>query len=395
MNTQNIINMRIGILTFHRSINNGAFMQAYALSEQIRRRFGDIVEIIDFEREAKYNSYKKRNLNKLLIYGGKYGKKYDKFQQDLNRLPLSPDSLITDSYDDVRKYIESRYDIVIVGSDAVWAYTKGLGLENPYWFFGDKLNCIKMSYAASAYSLDVRNVSQSDKDYIATCLSSFSYIGVRDNETRNFVQSLNPDFKINMNCDPTVLLDKPSKEEAALILKKHGINMNKKIVGIMLSNNDYMPKVQKMMGRKEYEFVDVHRRHYSNNKYYFSTNKSLFDLGPWEWHQVYSQFYMSFTNFFHGTLLALKSDVPTFALDSTNFKYEYLSKIRQLLTDLDLLDYWIDNTRYSKEEEDRILGQIEYTIKNHEAISEKINKNMEQESHKADSFFEHLANLIK
>lgn len=370
-------------------------MQAFSLSQQIRRRFGDIVEIVDFERETKASSYKKNNLNKLVIYGGKYMKKYEKFQEALSLLPLSPDTLITNSYDEVQNYVQKRYDILIVGSDAVWAYTKGLGLENPYWLFGDKLDCIKMSYAASAYSLDVRSVPQSDKEYIADCLSSFSYIGVRDNETRNFVQSLNPNLEINMNCDPTVLLDKPSKADAELILKKHGINTDKKIVGVMLSNSDYIPKIQNVMGNKEYEFVDVHRRNYSKSKFYFSTNKSLFDLSPYEWHQVYSHFYMSFTNFFHGTLLALKSDVPTFSFDNTNFGYEYFSKIKQLLTDLELLDYWIDNTRYSKEEEDRILGQIEYTIKNHDAIREKIDSNMAVERKKADSFFEHLEKIVK
>ena len=387
--------MKIGILTFHRSINNGAFMQAFALSQQIQRRFGNIVEIIDFERESKYQSYKNNNLNKLLVYGGKYLKKYEKFQQDLKLLPLSPEKIITNNYDDVLKYIQNRYDVVIVGSDAVWAYTKSLGLKNPYWLFGDKLDCVKMSYAASAYSLDVKNVPDSDKEYIANCLSSFSYIGVRDNETRNFVQSLNPNFKVNMNCDPTVLLDKPLKSDAEIILKKHGIDTNKKIIGIMLSGNNYMPKIQKMFNKKEYQLVDVHRKHYSKEKFYYSTNKSLFDLSPYEWHQVYSHFYMSFTSFFHGTLLALKSDVPTFSFDATNFDYEYLSKIKQLLTDLDLKDYYIDNTKYSKEEEDRILHQIEYTIKNHDSIREKIDKNMKIESQKANSFFEHLGKIVK
>ncbi|WP_392447289.1 polysaccharide pyruvyl transferase family protein [Capnocytophaga canis] len=386
--------MKIGILTFHRSINNGAFMQAYALSQQIQRRFGDIVEIIDFELESKHHSYKKNSLNKLIVYGGKYMKKYRQFQNALNLLPLSPDTLITNNYEKVREYIQKRYDIVIVGSDAVWAYSKGLGLENPYWLFGEKLDCVKMSYAASAYSLDVKNVPSDHKEYIADCLNSFSYIGVRDDETKNFVQSLNSSLKINMNCDPTVLLDKPSKAEAEVILKRRGISTDKKIIGIMLSNSDYIPAIIKMLGRKEYEFLDVHRRNYSKNKHYFSTNKSLFDLSPYEWYQVYSHFYMNFTNFFHGTLLALKSNVPTFSFDNTNFDYEYLSKIRQLLIDLDLLDYWVDNTQYSREEQDRVFAQIEYTIKNYETIKEKIDKNMEMESRKADSFFEYLSKLI-
>lgn len=387
--------MKIGILTFHRSINNGAFMQAYALSEQIQKRFGDIVEIIDFELERKHNSYKKRSVNKLLIYGGKYKKKYNRFQHDLSFLPLSPESLITDNYEKVLKYIENRYDIVVVGSDAVWAYTKSLGLKNPYWLFGNKLNCIKMSYAASAYSLDFRSVPNEDKDYISECLKSFSYIGVRDNETRNFIHSINPNLKVNINCDPTVLLDKPNVSDANAILNKNKINTEKKVVGIMLSNNNYMLKIQKFLGNKDYEFVDVHRRHYSSKRYYFSINKSLFDLSPFQWYKVYRSFYLSFTNFFHGTLLALKSDVPTFSFDSTSFSYEYLSKIKQLLTDMDFLDYWIDNTVYSKEEEERILSQIEYTINNYENIQNKISLNMKKESQKADSFFNHLSKIVE
>jgi GTPase Era involved in 16S rRNA processing len=91
----------------------------------------------------------------------------------------------------------------------------------------------------------------------------------------------------------------------------------------------------------------------------------------------------------------LKSDVPTFSFDNTNFGYEYFSKIKQLLSDLDLIDYWIDNTKYSKVEEDRILAQIENTIKNYDAVQEKIDRNMKIESQKADSFFEFLGKELR
>ena len=41
--------MKIGILTFHRPINYGAFLQAFALSNQIQRSFPKSeVEIIDY-----------------------------------------------------------------------------------------------------------------------------------------------------------------------------------------------------------------------------------------------------------------------------------------------------------------------------------------------------------
>lgn len=386
--------MRIGILTFHRSINNGAFMQAYALSHQIKKRFGDIVEIIDFEQETKHESYKKNSLNKLIVYGGKYKSKYNKFQKDLDLLPLSPQKIIANNYDVILKYIEDRYDTVIVGSDAVWNYSKGLGLDNPYWLFGNKLQVNKLSYAASAFGVDFKNIPQNERDFIAESLESFFYIGVRDSETKNFLKSIDSNLKIYRNCDPTVLLDKPSIDTSRRILEKYGVNLNKKIVGIMLSNSDYMRKIQRYLGENEYQFIDIHRRHYSRNNYYLSTNKSLFDLSPFEWYHIYRNVFLNFTNFFHGTLLGLKSDVPTFSLDAGSHGHKYLSKIEQLLTDLDLSDYWIDNTQYTKEEENRILAQVDYTIKNYENIQQKISDKMNEESKRANSFFDHLSKLF-
>ena len=139
---------RIGILTFHRSINYGAFMQSYALSNELKNRYGDIVEIIDFEKLSKHLMYKKttEGVVNAIVRGNEEKIKYRRFQEDLKLLPLSTPSLITNDYDAVFDYINNRYDIVVVGSDAVWAYNKGLGLKNPYWLFADKLQCVKICY---------------------------------------------------------------------------------------------------------------------------------------------------------------------------------------------------------------------------------------------------------
>ena len=53
---------KIGILTYHRSINYGAFLQAYSLYNAIKKRYGDkwIVEIIDYESEKAYKVYAKQ-----------------------------------------------------------------------------------------------------------------------------------------------------------------------------------------------------------------------------------------------------------------------------------------------------------------------------------------------
>ncbi len=390
--------MRIGILTFHRSINYGAFMQAYALSNEIRRRFGDIVEIIDFEKLSKNLNYKKPlyGLKNYIIHGNEYWRKYRKFRKDLDLLPLSRDTLITDDYVKVLDYINGRYDIVIVGSDAVWAYNKGLGIRNPYWLFGDKLHCIKMSYAASAYSLDIVNVPNEDKNYIAECLQSFSYIGVRDTETYKFIKSVNEKLDIHMNCDPTVLLRTPNNDFGKLVLeKKFGIDGRKKIISIMLgTKNYYLNDIIRKLGKQQFEFVYLYNRADWKDRYKFSSDKFLYNLSPYEWYQVYSCFYLNITTYFHGTLLALKGNVPTLSFDETKFSYNYISKIKQVLTDLNLSEYWFDNNVHTKEQKDIVLDRIDYILNNHDQITEHIANNMIIEKEKSNSFFSKLSILL-
>ncbi len=41
--------MKIGVLTFHKSINNGAVMQCYSLTKRLQKEFpNDTVEVIDY-----------------------------------------------------------------------------------------------------------------------------------------------------------------------------------------------------------------------------------------------------------------------------------------------------------------------------------------------------------
>ncbi|MDD2798978.1 MAG: polysaccharide pyruvyl transferase family protein [Bacteroidales bacterium] len=378
---------KIGILTFHRSINYGAFMQAYALSHEIMKRYGPIVEIIDFEIEYK-NAHYKEPLYRIL--GAKeYYQKYKRFRSDLNLLPLSPETLITNDYSKLLNYISKRYDIVITGSDAVWAYQK-MEVENPYWLFGDNLQCAKLSYAASAYSTDFAKVTEEEKSYIGQALKSFNYIGVRDQETHNFIQSIDSSLIINRNCDPTVLLRKPEKDYASYLLQREKIDIKKPIVGIMAGAIDYMPKIQQHLG-PGYQYVNLYLRNRLKDKYNpFLKNHFYNNLSPFEWYNLYAGLHLNFTNYFHGTLLGLKGGVPTFSFDNTNFKYDYVGKIKQVLNDLNLSDFCFEYNRMSKQDEERLFSQIDFAVKNRDQISQTIDENMEVERQKSNSFFKAL-----
>ena len=381
--------MKIGILTFHRSINYGAFMQSFALSKEIQKRYGDIVEVIDYEKLSKANMYQ-FGPKKFLQNGMAYKKLYQRFREDLCLLPLSPETIISDDYQIIYDYINSRYDLVIVGSDAVWAYNRHLGLKNPYWL-GPEIKCRKMSYAASAYSLDVKKVSEEEKKYIASCLKDYDYIGVRDQETFEFCKSVSPDLDVHRNCDPTVLLPQPDINMAKCILSRLGVDVSKRIVSFMISENKYVDGIQSELG-KDYEFVMLLSRNQVNDRFKRRREHYLYQLSPYEWYTVFSAFYMNITKYFHGTLLALKSCVPTISFDVTNMDYEYMSKIRQALTDMKLERFWLESKKCSF---DDVKSKIHYILDNHDEIQQYIKVGMESEKAKSNSFFEKLDQIVK
>lgn len=55
-------NSKVGILTFHRAVNVGSFLQAYA-SSRIIEKLGYEPEIIDFYSDAQKEQYSKTYLN--------------------------------------------------------------------------------------------------------------------------------------------------------------------------------------------------------------------------------------------------------------------------------------------------------------------------------------------
>ena len=171
---------KIGILTFHRSVNNGAVLQAYSLSTKLKDLFPEYdVEIIDYCMTGVFKSYHYNLKNyfskcsfKMKIYKllklieepfmlKRLNKRTRVFEDSLEKLCLSNYKLVDDSYNGLFKYINETYDVLIVGSDAVWNYVSK-GFPNAY--FPDKtVECIKISYAASCYGMVFEDFSIKNK----------------------------------------------------------------------------------------------------------------------------------------------------------------------------------------------------------------------------------------
>lgn len=381
---------RIGILTFHRSINYGAFMQAYALSSELKKRYPEHqIEIIDFEYIKKYNNYRKPL--RQFPFAIEYYFKYTQFQKDLNRLPLSKESFITDKTEGLADFIKRNYDIVIVGSDAVWAYQGKMPLDNPYWLMGEKLNSIvKFSYAASAFSTDFSKIDENQKTFIKERLSDFQYIGVRDEATRDFVNSLGLTIPANLNHDPTFFLE-PSSDKSMVrkVLRRNMVFSRKPAVSFMTRETHHMDEIRKKL-HKEYNLLHFNRRDSNRIDVLDFRCRYLYNMSPYEWYNVYSVMSLGITNFFHGACLSLVNHCPTIVIDDS--ETSYVSKYSQLMLDLGFSDRLFYKRNF---ELDSLFACIDDCINNKEREKYRIKDAINKERLKSISFFEALDRVVK
>lgn len=367
--------MRIGILTYHQSINNGAVMQAYSLSTAIKNRFPSCdVEIVDYQMKKINDNYsysllsylsnssmklfikKCLNLLKHPMYLKNKRRRTAVFNECLNKLPLSPKRIIDDKDNELVQYINERYDILIVGSDAIWNYVSR-GFPNAY-LPSKKVTCKKLSYAASCYGMNFLTRSNDEKEYIKESLNDFSFIGVRDTATEEFVKwSECVNIPVH-TCDPTFFLDVDNLPIDDKSLQKklieRGFDFDKPTIGIM--GTDKMLKMVRSLYGRKYQIVALY-------EYIDGADVNLYDLEPYEWAYVFRYFKVTYTTYFHGTLLSLRNGIPVIciALDTEFAKY-HTPKTLDVLKRLGF-DDWYFKTDYKevnitsiKQKSDELLG---------------------------------------
>lgn len=347
--------MRIGILTFHRSINYGAFMQCYALSKRLMEDFPeDVFEVIDYHmpKVAKRYStgisqYLKESspivlLKKVILLPIELNriniecKRNTVFKNALASLPLSKDMIFDDGVEAVFDLINKNYDILIVGSDAVWNY---IVREFPNAYYPDeRVKCHKLSYAASCYGMEFLNRCEREKPRIGEILSSFDFLGVRDTVTKNFVEWSGCDKIPIHTCDPTALLEINALPIKVEILKQklanNGFSFTKPTIGVM--GNEKMARMVRKLYGNRYQIASL---------YNFSreADVQLLDLNPFEWAYVFRLFRITFTTFFHGTMLSLRNGIPVVCIAlETEFSKYHTPKTLDVLTRLGYEDWYFE-----------------------------------------------------
>lgn len=391
---------RIGILTYHRSINYGAVMQAQALASELAVRFPEAeIKIIDYNSKKMSIYYKLttlyRGMDSVFQIFSRI-KMYRAFIRGISKLPLSEEKLVSDNPATFFNMINNRFDIIVVGSDAVWNYSRR-GFPNPY-FLERECGAVKVSYAASCNGLPVTSINNIENEKIKIIKKSFdgfSYIGVRDAMTESFVTKAAPQAKVSHNCDPTFLLTNLKLADKTELIRKleikYNINFNKPIIGLMLSNHNgdfssELVKRIKLAYGNEYQIVSI----YSYNKY--ADFRYIADLTPQEWSMVFGLFSVTISKYFHGTLLSLLNGTPVIAVGAEKGLDNLPGKVEDVLTRLNLEDFHFPAKSKDDIDWNLFMAKLDECLKN--PPIERINKGIQKERKTAESFFDAISKLL-
>lgn len=197
--------MKIGIITFHRAINLGAALQAFALEKYIDTNIGT-AEILDFipnNAISKNNSVMRRVLHcgkALLTIGAsiRRERRRAKFTHFIeNYCNLSHRKYMGD--EDIQEEPPS-YDFLIAGSDQIWNYS--LSGKTKSYYLGFDHQAVKISYGSSLGKADA---SSEEIEEIELELPKYKRISVREKRTAEIIKQ-RTGIDAEMVVDPVFLL---------------------------------------------------------------------------------------------------------------------------------------------------------------------------------------------
>ncbi|MDH3376914.1 MAG: polysaccharide pyruvyl transferase family protein [Gammaproteobacteria bacterium] len=426
---ERLIELKVGILTYHYVYNEGALWQAYVLCKTLREQLKEaIVEIIDYRYEPKTSVINSR-------ISAERRDKYESFIKDY----LSEETIISDNCLRLNQLINEEYQAVIVGSDIIWQFeirsscwneycyaiynspfrpdwstpyrtlrsAKNwvvnllkkveadrmikLPVPNAYWL-SQGCDCLRISYAASiGYSNS--NIPEKQKKWMSETLSRFDLISVRDENTKTFL--CNVDNSIGKRAlkvpDPAWLFgdDLPDGEE---ILQLEGLNLKGPIAGVLypLGNrygqmlDKFLPDALRMLGFQVVSVIDSNPNVDCNLA---SNTRSIF-----EWWAIVRRLDFFVTVRTHPNIAALMYQTPFINLDITAaLKQSESSKSSDMLAEFGLSHLCLFKDRDLNEQS--IVGLINSTIR-HEWDWKNVEREIWRKRHVAADYIASIRKLV-
>ena len=287
--------MNLGIITFHRALNYGAVLQAYAL-QHFLTEIGIDSRVIDYrceEIEYFYKSIKanpikntKQFLKECCFYTCNKIKR-KKFMNFLNANLLLTKKIY--AKEDMLN-LNTLFDCFITGSDQVWN-NRWAGLDGAFFLnFAESKK--KNSYAAS---FGFSSVPQEYEERYRKYLADFNFISVRELDGVEIVKNLTGKNAV-VSIDPTCLVSREEWTRVAKLPKEKDY-----VLLYLLEQSSYLESVAKELaerkGKKVIKIVDGFKRK--------KDIKNCGFLGPDEFLGLFHNASYVVTNSFHGLMFSV------------------------------------------------------------------------------------------
>jgi len=199
--------MKIGILTFHSSINPGSVLQAYCvfklLVESFPRSHVEIINLVPYNREIReWNFFsksfpfiRKDNITQYLSIR-RFVRKH---------LNLSKRRYYRNLNEQIKYINKQNYNLIFTGSDTIWMNSEKLDNALPsIYFLPKEITAKKVSIAASVDPLIDETPYMEKKKTLKELFDKFLFITVRDKMTYTLLEKIEIP-QILQIADPTLL----------------------------------------------------------------------------------------------------------------------------------------------------------------------------------------------
>lgn len=145
-------------------------------------------------------------------------------------------------------------------------------------------------------------------------------------------------------CDPTAFLQVNALpidvSELENKLRSKGFDFSKPTIGVM--GTEKMVRMIRQFYGDQYQIAAL----YNSTR---GADVQLFDLNPYEWAYVFRYFKLTFTTYFHGTMLSLRNGVPVICIAlKTEFAKRHTPKTLDVLTRLGFEDWYFETDYVSQ-----------------------------------------------
>lgn len=353
--------MKIGILTYHFSINFGAVLQCYALQKAFQLEGRDVY-VINFVSKAQRNNialYRTSNnfksiiKNILLLPFHKQRKKRNELYRKFLDTYLNSTRHVGCEEDMKMLVREMKLDCIFVGSDQVW--NPRIEDFNKVFFLPSFTSIKKVGYAVS---LGV--AKKDDLTTFSQYISAFDYVSVREKSALPIVKNFY-DSNIDVVLDPTFLISTSHWKYMAGLSK--GLSLPEKYVLCYFLNQKRYGKnikvAKEIAGKQGCKLLLIDPRVSKLS----ILNNGIISAGPLEFLQYIDKATLVVTDSFHGTVFSVLLNKPFYSIDNNPGGND--TRKKELLENLSLGDCYLSLDKINR----NVLPHPNYAI-----VNEKLDK---------------------